>query len=186
MRTDPNTATLLTWPPEKEADNIAMYWWLREQVLKKNNERTANATHNREAQAWEALLRAEQGDFDNYRALLIEMQKDTFGERFAKRAEAFAITFAANRRSRKGPSDVEEGAELARVIEEIWRAHYPVRPRKKTDIEWSAARFAALVWLGVVPTLEIATSKPVVRMENAINNRRDKAAVDAEPFFYRR
>jgi hypothetical protein len=97
--------------------------------------------------AWDALERAEQGYFDDFRHLVNEMLADRFGEQFRQRAGVFTFTFIDGRRRKKGNSLAEEGAKFARQIEQLWRQHYPKRPRKKNNVEWSASRFATLYLL---------------------------------------
>jgi hypothetical protein len=176
------------WPPKDEDGNLDMLVWLMAKLWEKSEEYGAverghgDEDKLQEIRAWNALSWAEQGHFEPYDHLLIEMVRERFGERFAKRAEALTIASVSGR-SRRGHSYVEECAEIALLIEELWRQYYPDRPRKlNRDVEWSSSYFAALIWAEIRDGS--VTAEALMKMTKAIDNRRRKA-VDMELFFYR-
>jgi hypothetical protein len=127
----------------------------------------------REQFALYALERAEQGEFDDLRGLMIEMLVDRFGEQVGKRAEVFTLTFVNDRRRKRGNRLVRDGVRIARQIEQLWRHHYPKRARKKNNVEWSASRFAALILLDDVRG-DPRHRKMVETLQHSIDSHRKK------------
>lgn len=177
---------LPVWPATCAHDNKLMQWWL-DNMLKVEDE-TIRARQKTKPPLEQALELAEQGRTSELRYLIVTMFGDERVGRFINYPRVKGAR-GQNKKKKPSPGLVEEGARVARRIERLWRTHYPNRPRRKNNIEWPAARFAAHI---CQPTFDEAIGDHGVRsapyfdaetlaaFEKSIKNRLE-AKVDIDP-----